>query len=220
MIFSNIIKHSVLPKKWKLTIVEIFSIIIVLLYVSAFILNVSILLLKDCSNQHYILFAVSVIEIAITVFSVVVSLIATHISDYVNNACIKLVEKINRHNEPMFINSEFEDFSNKTKEQLATVNKIRNAVFAVFAFYFISSFCCYIFTKSSFLQLLTSLFGAISTIFTVVLALVSSISCFITGKYTQIILKALDDDNKKLTDKYNSLKIELSYINNSKTTQE
>ncbi len=218
MIFSNIIKHSVLPKKWKLTMVEIFSIIMVLLYVSAFILNVSTLFLKDFPNKHYILLSVSIVEIVVTVFSVVVSLIATHISNYVNNACIKLVEEINRHNEPMFSNNSFDEFSKKTKEKLTSINNIRNTIFVVFAFYFISSFCCYVFSQSSLLQLLTGLIGAISTIFTVILALISSISCFVTGKYTQVILKTLDENNKKLTDKYNSLKIEMSYINNSKTT--
>ena len=182
MIFSNIIKHSVLPKKWKLTMVEIFSTIMVLLYVCALILNVFTLFSKDFPNKHYILLSVSIVELVITVFSVVVSLIATHISNYINNACIKLVEEINRHNEPMFSNNDFDEFSQKTKEKLVSVNKIRNTIFVVFSFYFISSFCYYVFSQSSLLQLLTSLIGAISTIFTVVLALVSSISCFITGK--------------------------------------
>lgn len=215
LLFSKIIEHHVLPKKYNLNIIIVTFIILLLLYLAASIFYIRAL--TEYNNiGSFNLMTVSIIEIIMVSLSIIMSFIATYISNYINNSCVKLIEKINQHNEPMFEGIEQSDFSTDIKKYSTLINRLKIVFFIIVLLYCIVSTSYYLFMGSTVMQVLTSILSSISTIFTIILALISSISCFITGKYTQYILNNLDKYSISLVNKYNKIKIELSYLKSTK----
>lgn len=215
LLFSKVIEHNVLPKKYTLHIIMATFIVLLLLYVAASILYICALIKYNTLSFGSII--ISIIEIIIVVFSIIMSFIATYISNYINNSCIKLIENINRHNEPMFKDIEQSRFSTDIKKYSPLINWIKIVFFIIVLIYCIVSTSYYLFIDSAAIQILTSILSSISTILTIILALVSSLSCFVTGKYTQFILNNLDRHSTLLANKYNKIKIEQSHSKSTKT---
>lgn len=210
-IFSKIEDQELIPRKRSFFSVLIISCILLILYITASIFYIITLSTQNIETRPPILVSISIIEIIVIVLSIIVSIIATYISDYYSNSCVSFIEHINRQNEPFFQKKDLISLSKKTNKALNWVRWIKLFVLILFLFYFFLSVSYYISIQSSIIQLLTIIFSLLSTLCTIILALVSSISCFYVGEYTKKMLYELLEDNKRLFDLYNEAKISQSH---------
>lgn len=210
-IFSKIEDRELIPRKRSFFSVLIISCILLILYITASIFYIITLSTQNIETHPPILVSISIIEIIVTVLSIIVSIIATYISDYYSSSCVSFIEHINRQNEPFYQKKDLISLSKKTNKALNWVRWIKLFVLILFLFYFFLSVSYYISIQSSIIQLLTIIFSLLSTLCTIILALVSSISCFYVGEYTKKMLYELLEDNKRLFDLYNEAKISQSH---------
>ena len=165
-------------------------------------------------NQQCILFLISIVEITLTGLSILISLWATYISDYINHSCVKIIEDINRSNEPISKEQDFVLLSNKAKNVSKHTAWMKFVILVIFVFYFISLIVYNFILGHPLVGMLSMILGSISTVITIILAVVSSVSSVVSGRYLHILLTMLYKANQKIFDQYNELKITKSYNNN------
>ncbi len=195
-------KESLLPNKRNWRIVVSVSTIALLLYIIAFSLYITTMYKENAG----FLLAIAIIENMVTAFSIIVSIIATHVSNYTNSACIRLVEKINLMNESISKTNSI-DLNKKIKN---TVPYIYILCAVIFSLYFVSSVIYFFNANIEKSEFISIALGSISTILTIVLALTTIISYFSTGKYFNSLLEAAKDNDIYLSNKNNDLKITIS----------
>lgn len=205
--FSKPRHKSVVPSNRSLIGIWIVLIILIVFYIISLVSYLSLFFLGNTPLQDKILVAISVFEMIVTGSSIVISVIATKLSDAFSNACIERIEYFNKQNYPFHKHQELIDAANQVTRDFKVARRVKIAVIIAFGGYLIGSVIWYIFNRMVVLQLVTFILGAVSAIFSIVLALVSAISCVETGRYTDLLLNVLYEDFKDLVDKYNDLSI-------------
>jgi len=204
--FSKLKNKSVVPSNRSLIGIWIVLMLLIVFYIVSLVSYLSLFFLNN-PLQDRMLVAISVFEMIVTGSSIVISIIATKISDAFSNACIERIEYFNKQNYPFHKHQELIDAANQVTRDFKVARRVKIAVIIAFGGYLIGSVIWYIFNRMVVLQLVTFILGAVSAIFSIVLALVSAISCVETGRYTDLLLNVLYEDFKDLVDKYNDLSI-------------
>ena len=157
---------------------------------------------------------ISVIEIVITVFSMVVSIIATVISDRYNGTCQNYIEKITRQNEPILKNDGLKDLAEKTISQFKRIRIVRRIILAVFIPYQGLTVMFYILNRYEAFQIIASVSGTLSGNISIVLAMSSAFSCIVLSIYMNKLFIHLLETVALLNDQKNSLEVERSHCDN------
>lgn len=208
---TKALKKDVTPPKYlKLAALAVFVALPVLYTSAAFLYFLLLCLSKGYIDQRFSQ-AISIIEIAVTVLSIIISVIATKISDHFTNTCIERIEHIKRQNSPLFNNHALITQDELTKRYIRITQKARHFILIPFSIYLAIMVVYYFFAQSTVIQMLTVISGSVSAIFSIILAWVSSASCVVTGKYTNLLLDALYKQNQEIFDLYNKLQIDKSH---------
>ncbi len=210
-IFQKARNWDVSPSKYSVLVIYIIVAGVCALYITAFILYF-LTIFCDCETPDCVtLVAISIVEIVITILSIVISVIATRISDHYTNICIERIKKVNQKNAGLFNHQALIAYGKETENELKLSNRIQHAILVFFIIYLASMSAYLISTNTTAIQFLTVTTGAISAIFSIVLGLVSSLSCAISGRYTNLLLSTLDQDTTELFDRYNRAEIDKSH---------
>lgn len=216
--FREINQYNIVPPKWKLCIVIVSSIVILLLYFAILVLTVYALgdsYQADTSDSYQAdtsdsfqantnkWLCISVLENILTFFSLFLAIIATHISNCIQDSCINCLNRIYESNP--FLQDEFKisEVTERIEKDKRSSRNIKRVVFVSFFLYFVMSVLHKISIKPMILQDLAWGLGSISTILSVVLAITSSFSCYIFGNYVMVLLEMLNKGLNLMFDKYN-----------------
>lgn len=210
-IFNTSKRWDVAPPKLCVTATYVMAAIVCILYAIAFCLYTVLLctdnqIFKDLSRT-----AISIVEIVIALFSVVISVIATRISDHYTNTVITNIEQINRNNSGLFNHKDLTEQSKNTRNRMKTVNMIRRIILILFLLYSTCAVVYFTLVGTARIQVLTLAIGAVSTFLSIILGLVSTLSCAVSGQYTNLLLSTLAKDNNKIFNCYVNEKIDKSY---------
>lgn len=210
-LFTKVLRPDVTPPKpLKIAVIAVF-VVLSLLYISATVLySLTLCLSKENIEQRF-LQTISIIEIVVTILSIIISVIATQISDHFTNASIERVEQIKRQNNPLFNDQNLFYQGELAKKYTRIAQRVKYFVLVPFAFYIGIMVIYYYYVQSTVIQLWTVISGSVSAIFSIILAWVSSVACIVTGKYINLLLDTLYKENKRIFDLYNKLLIDKSH---------
>lgn len=225
--FKEINQYNIVPPKWKLSIVIVSSIVILLLYFAILVLTVYALgnsFQADTSDSSQAdtsdsfqadtgdsfqadtnrWFCISILENILTFFSLFLAIIATHISNCIQDSCINCLKRIYESNP--FLQDEFKisEVTERIEKDKRSSKNIKRVVLVSFFLYFVMSVLHKISIKSMMLQDFAWGLGSISTVLSVVLAITSSFSCYIFGNYVMVLLEMLNEGLNLMFDKYNN----------------
>lgn len=209
-VFREINQYNIVPPKWKLCIVIVSSIVILSLYFAILVLAVYALgdsYQADISNSFQAntnkWLCIPVLENILTFFSLFLAIIATHISNCIQDSCINCLNRIYESNP--FLQDEFKisEVTERIEKDKRSSRNIKRVVFVSFFLYFVVSVLHKISIKPMILQDFAWGLGSISTILSVVLAITSSFSCYIFGNYVMVLLEMLNKGLNLMFDKYN-----------------
>ena len=196
-------RHALSGVKWLTRIALGSYIVVAILYF--------VVLGLDGKCQNLVLKIVSVIEMILSIFSIILSLLATHISDRISATYVNLIKRINRNNETLTNNCVSPELPEETVKQHNTIRRMKFFIFAVFSTYLIGVLVYNFSFKSQVIGVLLFLVGAISTILSTTLAWVSSFMSYAVGKDIINILETLKKNNIDLFALYNNQRIDQSY---------
>lgn len=201
-IFSTTTKYRVFPKKGHLIAVTILSAFIFLLYLLLLVLYI-ITTAQSITDGHPLLLTKALVEHLLTICSIVISIYATYITDYISKACTKQIERIKEKHDSIIKKLDIEMSLDDTATYLRRIRTIEIAFLSVFALYFLSAIIFCVCTNCVFLDIISFSLSAISTILTIILAIMSTFSCYVTAKYNSSLLKIVDKYAHSLFSKYN-----------------
>lgn len=207
---TEINQHNTVPPLWKLFVLSVISVIMSLLYLVVSILTACTLggcYLEDADG----LLVVSILEIVLTLFSLFLSIMATHISDCIQDNFTDRLKRVYESNP--FLQDEFKisKVIERAEKNKKISRNIKRVIFAFFFLYFITSCLHIIRTDSMIIQGLVWGFGSLSTVFSVFLAVTSSFSCYTFGDCVMVLLEMLNKGINLLFDEYNNRRISDSF---------
>lgn len=213
-VFSKAKQWNSRSPKLHTSIVIALILVFILLYMAALVLYLLLAFYKDEAVRRICLLTNAVIEIVITVLSILISLTATRISDHYTNECIECIKYINKQNTALFNDHEWLSQEQNLSKKNKFAFRMRYVILVPFLLYMSCMLIYLIGVKSTPIQILTATTGALSSICSIILALVSTLFCAITGQNTNYLLSKLANDNIKLADLYNNLLIKCSFSEN------
>lgn len=194
------------PRKINLHSVNILSGIVLFLYLIVSIFYIIVILDK---NKSALFSLISIIEIVITGISIVTCCISTHVSNYINENINRLLEKINRNNEPQHTIN-IEEVNDKQRRAYNEIRCIERVCIGVYIFYFVVLFVCKYILHGWSWDFFGVVLGSISTLLTIVLAWITTVSYFNLTNCFLFMLKTIEQTTNDLSDKLNDLEISKS----------
>ncbi|HIT26556.1 MAG TPA: hypothetical protein IAA90_02795 [Candidatus Ornithoclostridium excrementipullorum] len=212
-LFTKIDEIQILPSRKNLVGTIIISVAAILLY-----FVVSVFYIISCCNagfDGYII--ISIIEMIINVVSIIVCLIATYVSDIFIKNCVNSIERLEKASKSSSIDDKYLDLRHKLNftDKLLIIKIIFSILFIFYiatniAFTIISN------DNDSAIHIVSIVLTSVSALISIILGLISVISCFTVGIYTKILLNALKKSYSDLLHEYNDLRITISHTDVAK----
>lgn len=212
-IFSKPYDIKVLPHKRILWIVITITFFILATNFIVSVLCILVLFDNFKDNSKMIL-SISILDIILTIFTLVLESFSTYVSDYMCNSYVKVVNKIKDNNIAMNLDPFNEALSANSCDRHRILKKILTIVKKLSIFVCVVGIVTSILSNfSSDLSLIkaTALALSVSASFiSIYQTFFSTLSCFITGTYTSELFNMLYNYSKEISQKYNDVAIQLS----------
>lgn len=212
-VFSNPFDVNVLPNNRNLWTVITTTILILILNIIVSLLCV-VVLFDSFKESSKIFSAISILNIFITILTLVAEGVSTHVSDYMVKSYINVVEKIKNNNALMNLSS-FEKIKSECSTNKSVVLKkisklIQSICIITCIVCIVLTVYCNLSPNLGFVKAISLILSVVSIFISIYQTFVATISCYITGIYTTELFKTLYDYSKEIARKYNDAAIQLS----------
>lgn len=203
--------RSLGPSRLALYAVGILSIGISIIYLSAILFT--ILILGGISSLGCVPVSVvlQIFELSLTVLSIAVAIIATYIDSDVQRRCTNYLETVYDDNPWLKDDDAVKCTMNRVESREKRSKIVKRLLLLVCLVHLGVSIYCEVAIGSTIFQILSVSIGFVSTLVSVILAFVSSLSCFAFGDDVQTILELVIGGLNTAFDELNSVRISASH---------